>query len=303
MKVGAIDIGTNSIRLLMINFLADDYNIIGRETSITRLGEDVDKTKILKSKAIARTYDVFKDYYNQIKKNNIANVKIVGTSALRDVSNAKILADKIKEYSGLGLKVISGKKEAEYIYSGVKLDLRDEDFLIIDIGGGSTEFIWRQDNILNFESLNIGAVRLTERYISRKDKKMSLGEKKSIINNIETKINKLKNIELTNINNLVGVGGTIANLAAMDQKLLRYQSDKIHLYKLPYKKINKIIKELIHKNLAEKKEMPGLQSGRADIITTGALILKLIMKRINLDHIKVSEHDILFGIARDAINI
>ncbi len=300
MKIAAIDIGTNSTRLLIVDYIDCEYNILERDIITTRLGEGVDKNGYLNKNAVKRTINALEIYNNKVKKYGVDETKVVGTSALRDVKNDQEFVELVKEKTFFDLEVISGNEEASYIYSGVKSDINEENFLIIDIGGGSTEFIWKKNNKLIEKSLNVGAVRLTERNIRDKNKVLNNKNYKALKNEIEeiidgSEINSVKAAKM------IGVGGTITTLAAMDIELVEYDSKKIHHYLLSKKNIDKIFVKLSQSNLDERKKMKGLNEGRADIITAGTVILKLIMEKFDFSEILISERDILFGLINEVI--
>ena len=300
MKIAAIDIGTNSTRLLIVDYIDCEYNILERDLITTRLGEGVDKNGYLNKKAIKRTIEALEIYNNKIKEYGVDETKVVGTSALRDVKNNQNFVELVKEKTSFNLEVISGNKEASYIYIGVKSDINKENFLISDIGGGSTEFIWKKNDKVIEKSLDIGAVRLTERNIENKNKALTNNN----YNALKTEIKEI--IEGSEINSdkadkMIGVGGTITTLAAMDLELVEYDSQKIHHYLLSKKKIDEIFVKLSQSNLDERKNMKGLNEGRADIITAGTVILKLIMEQFDFKEILISERDILFGLINEVI--
>lgn len=294
MRAAALDIGTNSTRLLIADYTDNNFEILDQDMVITRLGQGVDDSRLLNNKAMERTLTVLKEYSDRIERYNVDDIKVVGTSALRDVENSDYFIALVKEKTGLELEVISGREEAGFIYNGAKTDIEEDDFLIIDIGGGSTEFIWQNKSKVKEISLNIGAVRLTERYIEKSVTPLpadSLSLLKDIVSE-EIKKSIVKDIKAQKI---IGVGGTITTLAAMDLKLESYDREKIHHYSLGKKRIDIISNLLISSDLEERKNMAGLKSARADIITAGTVILQKIMERLNFTEITISERDILFG--------
>lgn len=300
MRVGAIDVGTNSCRMLVVEKSEGKLIELQRGLKITRLGEGVDENGLLKKRAIFRTLEAIKSFVNIMKGMDVNQITIIGTSALRDVTNSRELLDRVKNETGYNLKIISGKDEARLVYDGASTDLKDNNnYLIIDIGGGSTEFIWKDNDNIIFKSLNVGAVRMTERYISSPEFPLSEQEKSLIKKNVKEYLkDKLINIP-ENVTG-IGVGGTITTLAAIDQQLTDYEPALIHLYKLTYLKIKKILKKLSRLDLEERKQIPGLQPGRADIIISGIIILEVIMEFFELDYISVSDHGILHGVIKNS---
>lgn len=300
MKFAAVDVGTNSTRLLIVEYENGNYQVLERDLVITRLGEGVDENNLLKKEAIKRTVNALEKYDKKINDYEVKSTKVVGTSALRDVKNKENFTRLLQKNTKLNLQVISGTEEAQYIYRGVKTDLCNKDFLIIDIGGGSTEFIWEKENKVIEKSLDIGAVRLTERVINNSKKPLSKKE----YNILKKEINNIlvnENIDKLKTKKLIGVGGTITTLAAMNLKLKMYSSEKIHKHVLTKDKADKIFGKLAKRNFYKRKEIAGLNEKRADIITAGAAILKFIMEIINIGEIQISERDILFGLINEAI--
>jgi len=300
LRAAAVDIGTNSCRLLIAESdkkSDKSFDILCRNLEITRLGEGVDQNKSLKEKAVNRVFNVLKKYKEIADKFKVDSIRVVGTSALRDVKNSHLLAEKISDL-GLELEIISGEKEAELNYLGAVSNLED-DFLLIDIGGGSTEFIWSDSSEINFKSLDIGCVRMTEKFISNPEKKISSAE----INKIKNYVNDLllKELKLNKKFKVKGVGGTITTLAAVKLKLEVYDSSKIENLKLKYSELEKTMDRLTELNLEARKKVKGLQPKRADIIVSGLIILLTIMKYINSKQLYVSDHDLLYGLLKEEL--
>ena len=298
MRAAAVDIGTNSCRLLIAEKKTDEsFNILSRKLEITRLGEGVDQNKILKKRAVNRVFKVLKKYKAIIDEFQVDRVRIVGTSALRDVENSYLLTEKIKDL-GLKLEIISGEKEAELNYLGAVSNLEDN-FLLVDIGGGSTEFIWSNSSEINFKSLDVGCVRMTEKFIADPNEKISLAEINEIQSYVDNSLSK--ELELDKKFKVKGVGGTITTLAAVKLALEVYDSSKIEDLKLKYSELEKIRDRLKDLKLKERKKVKGLQPKRADIIVSGLIILMTIMKYINSQELYVSDHDLLYGLLKEEL--
>lgn len=298
LRAAAVDIGTNSCRLLIAEKKADDsFDILSRKLEITRLGEGVDQNRVLKEQAIKRVLNALKKYKKIIDKFKVDSIRVVGTSALRDVENSQLLADKIYDL-GLELEIISGEKEAELNYLGAVSNL-EADFLLIDIGGGSTEFIWSDSLEINFKSLDIGCVRMTEKFISNPEEKVSPTEVKEIQNYVDKLLSK--ELELNKEFKIKGVGGTITTLAAVKLSLEVYNSSKIENLKLEYNELEKIRDRLTGLELEARKKVKGLQPKRADIIVSGLIILMTIMKHIDSQELYVSDHDLLYGLLKEEL--
>jgi exopolyphosphatase/guanosine-5'-triphosphate,3'-diphosphate pyrophosphatase len=273
------------------------FDILDRELEITRLGEGVDQNRLLKEKAVNRVFQALKKYREIIDKLKVDKVRVVGTSALRDVKNSYLLTDKINKLD-LELEIISGEKEAELNYLGAASNL-DENFLLIDIGGGSTEFIWPATSDINFKSLDIGCVRMTEKFISNPKDKITLTTLKDIQNYVEDLLKK--ELTLNKKFKVKGVGGTITTAAAVKLALEKYDSSKIENLKLRYSELENIITQLADLELKAREKIKGLQPKRADIIVAGLVILKTILDYINSKELYVSDHDLLYGLLKEEL--
>ncbi|SDH76937.1 Ppx/GppA phosphatase family protein [Halanaerobium congolense] len=300
MRAAAIDIGTNSCRLLIAEKKANkSLDVLSRKLEITRLGEGVDQNRFLKEEAVNRVYKALEKYKKTIDKFQVDKIRVVGTSALRDVENPHLLTDKIKKLD-LVLEIISGEKEAELNYLGAVSNL-DEDFLLIDIGGGSTEFIWPTTSDINFKSLDIGCVRMTEKFISDPKKKIRSLEQKEIQSYVE---NLLKQkLDLNKKFKVKGVGGTITTVAAVKLALEEYDSSKIENLRLEYFELENILNRFADLDLKTRKKIKGLQPKRADVITAGLIILKTILNYLNVQELYVSDHDLLYGLLKNELLI
>ncbi len=302
LKAAAIDIGTNSCRLLIgesrQNNAQENREIVikERKLKITRLGEGVDKNKMLNQKAVERVYSALKEYKEIIDQHNLDKIRLVGTSALRDVNNSELLKDRIKDL-GINLEIISGRKEAELNYLGAADNL-DDDFLLIDIGGGSTEFVWPNDEIC-FKSLDIGCVRMTERFIEDPSQALKSEEIEKIStyvsNLISSELNFHKELEVK------GVGGTITTLAALKFEMEDYDSKKIEGSSLSIDELESRLESFQKLKLEERSKLKGLQPKRADIISAGLIILLEILKYISCESLTVSDQDLLYGLLKEEL--
>jgi exopolyphosphatase/guanosine-5'-triphosphate,3'-diphosphate pyrophosphatase len=298
-KLASVDIGTNSSRLFIVDYNnKEKFLILKQDLVTTRLGEGVDSHQKLKKTAVKRVLDALKKFKKETEKFKVDEVMLVGTSALRDVKNSQILVNKINELTNWNLQIINGLKEAQLIYKGVSIDLTFPNYIIIDIGGGSTEFIWQQEDDICYKSLNMGAVRMTERFILNPKAPLLEKEYKLIKNKVVKLLENKMPEEILKVK-AVGVGGTITSLAAMSNKMKEYNSKKIHDYRLNLKEINSLLSKLKNNNLKEREQIPGLQAERADIIIAGTIILHTIMSFFDLKEIRVSEKDILWGMIRE----
>lgn len=297
MKIGAIDIGTNSMRLLVCDFINDELLNRKKFVNTTRIGKGVDEYGFISQEAIRRNIDALKEFYKLSKSEGCDYIYCIGTSALRDSKNGDDFVRIAKEEIGIDIEIISGEEESNLGFLGVlKGANENDDILVIDIGGGSTEFILgNMDGIKFSKSENVGALRMTEKFLTT-----------DIVDNyefdmmsefIENEIREtLESLKEKHINKLVGIGGTITSLSAINQELEVYSMEKIHNSVVTIDDIENILQNLKKMTLNDKKSLKGLQSKRADIITAGVKILHIIMEKLELREIIVSEYDNLEGL-------
>lgn len=295
MKKAAIDIGTNSTRLYIAE-VNGNIKRIEKHTIITRLGSSVDKERILSKDAIERNVKALEEYKKIIDTYCIEDIKAIATSAVRDASNRDEFLKIVKERTSIDVEVISGLKEAELGFKGASSVLEDERGIVIDIGGGSTEFIQGEKGRINvLKSVDIGAVRITEKFLNHST--ITSLHLKTAADYIKAAISDtIGDIKKVQMQGFAGIGGTVTTLAAVDLELEVYDFERIHRYKLRKGSVDRVLDRFIKASLEDRKLIPGLQPGRADIITAGTLILKIIMEALNFESITVSECDNLDGL-------
>lgn len=293
-RAAAIDFGSNSSRLLIAEFNNGDINVVYQTLITTRLAKSIDKNHILDIDSINKTIKAVKFFIKKMKEYKVEKYSTAGTSALRDAKNSDKFIELLKDETGINLDIVSGDKEAKLTYIGATFDNENDESMIIDIGGGSTEFIELENGVPKAVSLDIGAVRFTERFIDDPSLEVSEFDQEMIITEA---INYLKKyFQSFKSNNLIGVGGTITNLAAIDKSIVQFDPKKIEGYILERSSVNNIIKKLSNIKINERKKVDGLQKERADIIITGSLILEAIFKFFSVNNIKVSNKDLLYGL-------
>ncbi|WP_455544021.1 Ppx/GppA phosphatase family protein [Intestinibacter sp.] len=299
MKIGTIDIGTNSMRLLTAVY--KDGKIVDRKKYVntTRIGQGVDDKGYISKEAIDRNIQALKEFKAICDEQGCQYVCCMGTSALRDSKNSAEFIEIAEKEAGVHVEVITGEKESNLGFLGVLEGVEKdelEEILVIDIGGGSTEFIVGDKYGVNFcKSENIGALRLTEKFL--KTEIVSNDELKETIEFIEDTIkDTINTIKSRNIKKLVGIGGTVTSVSAINQKLEVYSMEKVHNSKIFKKELDEILQMLKNMTLEDKKRLKGLQPKRADIITAGVIILDIIMENLELNEIIVSEYDNLEGL-------
>lgn len=297
MKLGAIDIGTNSMRLLIADY--EDGKLLNREKFVntTRIGQGVDSEGYITQDAIERNINALKEFSEIAYEKGCSTIFCIGTSALRDSKNGLKFVNLAKEKTGIDVEIISGEEESNLGFTGVLEGLEhSEDILVIDIGGGSTEFILGGLGGIKFsKSENVGALRMTEKFLTEDPicEKEFEDMYKFISETITETLNTLKS---ENIKSIVGIGGTITSVSAINQKLEVYSMDKIHSSEIYQKELDIILQTLKKMTLNDKKNIKGLQAKRADIITAGVTILSIIMKNLEKQNIIVSEYDNLEGL-------
>nr|WP_312985662.1 Ppx/GppA phosphatase family protein [Clostridioides sp.] len=298
MKLAAIDIGTNSMRLLVAEVVRG--NIVNRKKFVntTRIGEGVDKTGFILEEAITRNIEALSEFKKICLKEGCEKIFCMGTSALRDSMNSEEFITRAKKEAEIDVEILSGDDEANLGLIGVIEGLNgDRNVLVVDIGGGSTEFtVGDKSGIKYNKSENIGALRMTEKFL--KEDPIDNNEFGKLENFVEKEIaDTIDDIRsMMDINDLVGIGGTITSLSAINQKLEVYSMEKIHNSKICIKNVEQILQNLKEIPLSDKKKLAGLQKKRADIITAGVGILKIIMEKLEIEEITVSEYDNLEGL-------
>lgn len=290
-RVAAIDIGTNSTRLLVAERSGDGLKALEAKLITTRLGEGIGGGALLPG-AMERTAEAVGHFHQTALRLGAERVVAAATSAVRDASNQVEFLDMVKQRAGLPVRVLSGEEEAAMSYRGVLSGLAVEprSTVVADVGGGSTEFIWMEGERLRLASVNVGAVRMTEAGLDEDEVAAGL-------------IPALEEVLRAQVKNLVGVGGTVTTLAAIDQGLTLYDPERVHGYCLTAGKVDDILKMLAGMDVEERKQVPGLQRERADVIVAGVAIVKTIMGCLGLDRMRVSECDILYGLLLEEVEI
>jgi len=287
MRVGVVDLGTNSTRLLVAE--VDDGHVeeVARHTQITRLGEGVDERRKLLPLPIARVRNVLADYRRELEELGAKRVLAIGTSAIRDAENGEAFLGEVEWSYGFATRLLSGSDEAQLTRRGVAngRELGD-DTLVLDVGGGSTELITARER----RSLDVGSVRLTERHIHSDpptDEELEAAAR--------AVRDELPSLEP---DGAIGVAGTITTLAALE--LGGYDPQRVHGYRLSREGVGAQLDRLASLPLAQRRELAGLEPERAPVIVAGAVIVREVLDRYGLAGLEVSERDILHGAALEA---
>lgn len=299
MKIGTIDIGTNSMRLLVADYKNNKIENRKKYVNTTRIGQGVDKDGYIIEEALERNLKALKEFSEICKKEECEEVYCMGTSALRDSKNGQEFVTRAKALTGIDVNIICGDEESNLGFMGVLQGTdgdKKEDILVLDIGGGSTEFIVGNEEGIKFcKSENVGALRMTEKFITTDP--IDDEEFNEMVKFIEETISStLDTLKPMKINKLVGIGGTITSISAMNQELEVYSMEKVHNSVVTKKDLEKILQNLKKMTLNDKKMLKGLQPKRADIITSGVKILHIIMEKLEFEEIMISEYDNLEGL-------
>ena len=315
-RVAAIDCGTNSLRLLV----ADVYPSVGqlvdlhRRMEIVRLGQGVDATGKLAPEALARTFAMLTDYARTIADSGARAVRMVATSATRDASNAAEFTAGVRRILGIDPEVVSGAEEASLSFSGATAELAtrgpggsgtdrpEPPFLVVDIGGGSTEFVLggtaaagRQPE-LSAISMDIGCVRLTERHLHGDPPTQAQID--SATADIDAALaTVVVALPVAGARTLVGLAGSVTTVTAIALGLASYDADQTHHARISADRVHEVTLDLLAKNREERAANPVIHPGRVDVIAAGALILDRAMRTFGFAEMVASEHDILDGIA------
>jgi exopolyphosphatase / guanosine-5'-triphosphate,3'-diphosphate pyrophosphatase len=294
MRVAAVDLGTHATRLLVADVRDGRIEEVDRDLVFTKLGEDVDKRRRLLPLPIARVRNCLSDYRRRTESLGAERTLAVGTSAIRDAENGEAFLGEIEWSYGFATRLLSGDEEGLLTFRGATAGREvDDETLVVDIGGGSTELVTADGFHV---SLDLGSVRLTERFLS------SDPPTRDELEAAAHHVRSLLPPPLTHTA-AIGVAGTITQLAALDLGLLEYDSDRVHGHRIPAPATAGLLDGLAALTLAERKNVPALEPERAPVIVAGALILRELLAWAGLDEIEASEHDLLHGTALEAAEL
>jgi len=300
-RVAAVDCGTNSLRLLVadVDPAAGTLVDLDRRMEIVRLGEGVDRTGRLSELALARTLAALARYAELIGELGAKRVRMVATSATRDAANREAFVQGVTQILGVPPEVASGDEEALLSFSGATRGLPSDaqpPRLVIDIGGGSTEFVLGDDSIHAARSVDIGCVRVTERCLHSDPP--TAAEVRAAEAAVDAGIDSAAEaVPLLTTRTLIGLAGSVTTVAGIALGLPAYDPAKIHLSRIPAADVREISDRLLRMSHDERAAIPVMHPGRVDVIGAGALILRRIVERAGVSEVLVSEHDILDGIA------
>lgn len=298
MRVAAIDCGTNSIRLLIADIDGGNFREVVRDMEIVRLGQGVDQTGQFHPDAIERTLAAVDKFAAEIAKRGVEKLRFCATSATRDATNRHLFVDGVRERLGIEPEVISGDEEAALSFAGAIKDLSPSDgpFLVVDIGGGSTEFVFGTSTVEAARSVNIGCVRMTERHFASDPASNQQIEAARI--DIQAAIAQAAEVvPITKATTLVAVAGTATTVAAAALDLPEYDRYAIHLSRVSAQQTHDAATMFATKNREQRLALGYMHPGRVDVIAAGSLVLSEIMKATGAAAFVASESDILDGMA------
>jgi exopolyphosphatase/guanosine-5'-triphosphate,3'-diphosphate pyrophosphatase len=292
--VAAVDCGTNSTRLL----IGDGTTTVERLMRITRLGEGVDATGRLAPQAIARVVAVLEEFRQVLDRHGVTRVRATATSAARDAVNRDEFFDAAEAALGVRPELLPGLEEGRLSFAGATADLDPADgpFLVLDIGGGSTEFVVGTDEAEGVLSCDIGCVRLTEQWIEHDPPLPE--ELAACLSIVEGHIDDVRREipSVSEVRTLVGLAGTVSCVAAVELGLAEYDRDLIHHFRLTREAVEDVFRTLVTENREQRLENPGMEEARTDVIVGGLCVLVKVMRQLGFDECLVSEADILDGL-------
>lgn len=302
MRVAAIDIGTNTVLLLVAERGASGELVAVEEhATITRLGEGVDKTRVLAPAAIARTNAALDRYAERIRSLGATRVDVVGTSAMRDAGGGEAVRAHVKAKLGVEARTISGDEEARLTFagalSGIGLDpARSRRVRVFDIGGGSTEVVHGErgsDALLFAHSYDVGSVRLTERHV--KTDPPTTDEMKAIRDSARAAFADVPAFE-SDVPP-VGIAGTMTTLAAVSLEMHDYDGARVHGLTMPVSELERVVEELARLPLDQRSVVPGLEPKRADVIVAGGLVALGYLEHVGAREVTISDRGVRWGLA------
>ena len=296
--IAAIDCGTNSTRLLISRGTGRQREALDRQNTITRLGQGVQATGRLDPQAIERTVAALRGYKESIDRQGVDAVRMTATSAARDAANSEVLFDAAEAVIGTRPELITGEEEGQLSFAGATADLKASGgpFLVVDIGGGSTELMIGTDRVEDVRSLDLGCVRLTEKHLASdppapEELSNAIGEVTDELDRVLHAVPAMRRART-----VVGLAGTVTTVAAVEIGLAEWDRDVIHHFRLTRAAAEDVFRTLATEALAERVHNPGLEAARADVIVGGCCVLVGLFRTLDIDELLVSEADILDGL-------
>lgn len=297
-RIAAIDIGTNSMRLMLCEIVGNSIAKKEKELIVTRIGKDVSKTGMITEKSFVRNIDALKYFKNKADRYGAQEVFAIATSAVRDALNGKAFVDNAKSQVGIDVRIISGEEEAELGLKGVMSEIEDPEarVLVIDIGGGSTELVLGSKDKIDYSiSIPAGAVRMTEQFVT--DNPIITEDAANMKNKLnELFIEPLEYLSKKRIDKVIAIGGTATTTAAIFHGLSIYDPEVVHNTVINTSVVDSTFRMLKDMTVQERYNVKGLQKERADVIPAGICILHHLLEGLKKDSVIISENDNLEGI-------
>jgi exopolyphosphatase/guanosine-5'-triphosphate,3'-diphosphate pyrophosphatase len=297
--IASLDLGTNSTRVLVGRSTGAGLEILDRRNTITRLGQDVGASGRLAPEAVARTLDCLRAYREILDRHRVERMRVAATSASRDAATRDEFFDAVEALIGTRPELLSGDEEGRLSFTGAtaELDPASGPFLVVDIGGGSTEFIVGTDRVEGVMSVDIGCVRLTEKFLHHdppqpEELSACISLTDAYLDDVVREIPAAAEART-----LVGLAGTVTTVAAVEIGLETYDRDRIHHFHLTHEAAEDVFRTLATESRADRIHNPGLEEARADVIVGGCCALVALFRHLGFDEMIVSEADILDGLA------
>ncbi len=303
MRVATVDIGTNTVLLLIAESTPGGLVAIEEKATVTRLGQGVDKTRVLHPDAVERTCECLKDYAARIHSHRVDRVAVIGTSAMRDAVGGTAVVDLVASRFGTPARVISGQEEARLVFAGSTsgLEAIPSPLIAFDVGGGSSEIVrgtripGRPIDLDYFESFDVGSVRLTERHRfsdppREEELRATWADAAGAFTSVPVRAQG---------HPIVGTAGTVTTLASISLGVETYDPSQVHGYTMRVAELERVVNRLGAVSLAERKKIPGMHPGRADIIVAGGIVVLAILRHLEATEIRVSDRGLRWGLAEE----
>ena len=288
MKKAVIDMGTNSTRLAIAEQMDGQFQMTYTEVAETRLGEGMGDERIIRAVPLERNVKTVQQFVAKAKEMNVESIRITATSAVRDAQNKAEVQEAISNCAGIPMEILPGTEEARLSYLGASGDFQslNRPLAVLDIGGGSTELVYPENDALHGVSVNLGAVRLLEH--------------PELLDSVETTLKSLKGTAFPDNSVLIAVGGTNTCLMSMELGLIQYDGSKIHGQTLSKARVDYWCETLFAMSQEEREQIPGMKRKRADIMPYGVLILQKTMEMLGVSEVIISDKGLVYGLLLEA---
>lgn len=299
-RVAVVDIGTNTLLLLIAERDGDAVRAVIDECRFGRLGQGLDQTGALADAAIERSLAIMDEYGALIREHEVTDVRVVATQALREASNARRFIEPAEQHVGATIEVIAGEREAELVYKAVAASLPELSgrVLVVDVGGGSTELILAGEHgVESCRSIHIGSVRHTERYL--KTDPPTADEVRAMNADLDVAI---ADLQLPGDVTVVGTAGTATSIASIDLALPRWQPERVQGYRISAAQLAAQLDQLLALTVAQRRQLPGLEPARADVVAAGVAIFARVLEHTGAAEMVISDRGVRWGLAYEALS-